>query len=198
MVSKFSLVCAAALAVAVGGCSSSSEILPDKNEGGWFSKPLNVFAKPDWARPTGDAKTVQLGPSGSVGPEDLVGADGACAPEAAPAAAPAQPAAGETAAAQASLNPNSALDPGNLHLGGIALGMTECQAVRRAGLPSNVSIGADDKGERRTVVTYMSGPWPGIYTFNSGRLKIIDRVPEPAKPVKKPPAKKPKTAAKPQ
>lgn len=186
------------LAVSVGGCSSSSEILPDKNEGGWFSKPLDVFAKPDWARPAGDSKTVQLGPSGPVGPDDLVGADGACAPAVAPAAAPAQPAAGETAAAQAPLNPNSALDPGGTHLGGIALGMTECQAVRRAGLPSNVSIGADEKGERKTVVTYLSGPWPGIYTFSSGRLKIIDRAPEPAKPAKKPPAKKPKTAAKPQ
>ena len=63
-------------------------------------------------------------------------------------------------------------------LGGIALGMTECQAVRRAGQPSTVSIGAGDKGARKVVVTYLSGPWPGIYTFDSGRLKEIDEAPE--------------------
>lgn len=69
-------------------------------------------------------------------------------------------------------------------IGGIALGMTECQAVRRAGLPSNISIGAGEKGERRTVLTYLGGTWPGIYTFQSGRLKEIARAPEPPKPEK--------------
>jgi hypothetical protein len=84
--------------------------------------------------------------------------------------------------------------------GGIALGMTECQTVQRAGIPSNVAISAADKGERRAVLTFLSGPWPGIYTFADGRLKVIDRAPEqpkPAAPVKKTPKKKstaPKTA----
>lgn len=81
--------------------------------------------------------------------------------------------------------------------GGIALGMTECDAVRRAGQPSNVSIGAGDKGARKVVLTYLSGPWPGIYTFDSGRLKEIDAAPEQPKPAKTPPKKKraaPKTA----
>ena len=49
--------------------------------------------------------------------------------------------------------------------GGIALGMTECQTVQRAGTPSNVAISAGEKGERKVVLTYLSGPWPGIYTF---------------------------------
>ena len=84
-------------------------------------------------------------------------------------------------------------------IGGIALGMTECEAVRRAGQPSNVAISAGDKGARKVVVTYLSGPWPGIYTFDSGRLQEIDAAPEqpkPAKPVKKAPKRKapPKTA----
>ncbi len=83
-------------------------------------------------------------------------------------------------------------------LGGIALGMTECQAVRRAGQPSNVSISAGDKGARKVVVTYLSGPWPGIYTFDSGRLQEIDEVPgqqKPAKPAKAGVKKKPKKKA---
>jgi hypothetical protein len=61
-------------------------------------------------------------------------------------------------------------------MGGIALGMTECQAVRRAGQPSRVAIGAANKGERKVVLTYLAGPWPGVYTFESGRLKVVDAV----------------------
>jgi hypothetical protein len=71
-------------------------------------------------------------------------------------------------------------------LGGIALGMTECQAVRRGGQPSNVSVGAGPRGERKVVITYLSGQWPGIYTFDSGRLKQVDAAPVPEKPKGKP------------
>jgi hypothetical protein len=74
--------------------------------------------------------------------------------------------------------------PGAPVLGGIALGMTECQAVHRAGHPSQVSIGSAKQGERKVVLTYLAGPWPGVYTFQSGRLKVIDAVPEPQKPAK--------------
>ena len=81
-------------------------------------------------------------------------------------------------------------------LGGISLGMSECDAVRRAGHPGNVAISAGDKGERRVVLTYLTGPWPGIYTFDSGRLKVVERAPEPPKPVRPAPKKKaPKRAA---
>jgi hypothetical protein len=69
-------------------------------------------------------------------------------------------------------------------LGGIALGMTECQAVRRAGQPSNVSIASGGNGARKVVLTYLSGPWPGIYTFDSGRLKVVDAAPVQEKPAK--------------
>ena len=55
--------------------------------------------------------------------------------------------------------------------------MTECEAVRRAGQPTNVDIGADTKGERKVVLTYLTGGRPGIYTFAAGRLKQIDRAP---------------------
>ena len=70
--------------------------------------------------------------------------------------------------------------------------MTECQTVQRAGGPSSVSISAGEKGERRVVLTYLSGPWPGIYTFADGRLKVIDRAPEQPKPAKGPSKKTPK------
>jgi hypothetical protein len=79
-------------------------------------------------------------------------------------------------------------------MGGIALGMTECDVVRRAGLPGNINIGAGDKGERKVVLTYLAGTWPGIYTFDAGRLKVVDRAPVPETPVK--PAKKQKQKAK--
>jgi hypothetical protein len=72
--------------------------------------------------------------------------------------------------------------------------MTECQAVRRAGTPSNVQIGAGEGGERKVVLTYLSGPWPGIYTFAAGRLKVIDEVPEQEKPKPAPKKKRAKRA----
>src|SRR4029077_11696182 len=77
----------------------------------------------------------------------------------------------------AGLVPNQpARDPGGPEIiGGIGLGMTECDAVRRAGAPSQVSVGTGDSGERKVVLTYLTAPWPGIYTFNSGRLKVIER-----------------------
>lgn len=85
---------------------------------------------------------------------------------------------------------------GGTVMGGIALGMTECQTVRRAGPPNRVAIGTTGKGARKVVLTYLSGPWPGIYTFDSGRLKIVDAVPgdlnadEPKKAKRRRPARK--------
>jgi len=89
----------------------------------------------------------------------------------------------------------SAPDSG-LAQGGIALQMTECDVVKRAGTPENVQVGTNQRGERTVTLTYNSGPRPGIYHFSGGRLYDIDRVeapPEPPKPAKpkKPAAKKP-------
>jgi hypothetical protein len=82
--------------------------------------------------------------------------------------------------------------------GGIALEMTECEVVGRAGPPGNVQIGTNERGERSLTLTYMGGPRPGIYRFTGGRLYAVERgeeppSPEPAKP-KKPAPKKPKSA----
>jgi hypothetical protein len=209
---RIALACATALAVC--GCKNSAEILQDQNDGGWFSKPVAMFAKPDWARPL--TTGVNLGPQGPVGAEDMVSADGSCAVPAAATAQAAEPSPATTEPTPLAGSQTSAASPGaaapNSGLqrlepaagpppvaGGIALGMTECQAVQRAGTPNDVAISADQRGERKVVITYLSGPWPGIYTFAAGRLRVVERAPEQPKPAapKKTPKKKtpPKTAS---
>jgi len=181
------------VAAGVAGCKNVNDLLHDQNEGAWFSKP--ILTTPDWAKPDVAAKTVELGPRGAVGANELVGADGQCAggPQMAQAPAP-QPAAGSVAGdlASAPMAPAPAGAPDMPQvLGGIALGMTECQAVQRAGTPGSVSIGLGNNRERNVVLTYLSGPWPGIYRFSDGRLKVVERAPTPPEPPKPPPKKKP-------
>jgi hypothetical protein len=195
----------------LAGCKNSAQVLQDQNDGGWFSKKVDIFAKPDWARPSTAAVT--LGPQGPVGAEDLVGADGRCAPQPAATAQASEPApaqtpapvdrevgsvAGDLAGAPMPAATAAAASPDKLDMatppvaGGIALGMTECQAVQRAGVPNNVTISAGDKGERKAVLTFLTGPWPGIYTFADGRLKVVERAPEQPKPANAPAKKTPK------
>lgn len=189
------------LTFAAGGCSGD---LFDKGGGQqWFSQPLNVFHSPDWAK-NSDVKASDMDTGGPVAPDELVGADGRCAPKMAdaqaaqPATPPApQPAAntaigsmtGELGGEPAPLTATPAADEPTA-LGGIALGMTECQAARRAGAPANVNISAGNQGQRQVVLTYLSGPWPGIYHFSDGRLKEIEAAPLPPAPAKPGPKKK--------
>jgi hypothetical protein len=72
--------------------------------------------------------------------------------------------------------------------GGIALDMSECDVVQRAGRPDNIDISTDPGGTRTVVLTYASGDRPGIYRFASGRLRSIERGAEPPQPER--PAKK--------
>jgi len=202
----FVLILGVGLCAVLGGCNNAAGVLEDKNEGGFFSKPMDIFAKPDWARPVVEKAGRDLDAGGPTGPDDLVGADGTCSAAAAqaqvqPVAVESQPAAPAPPAANASaapppdrLVPAEAAPPPVL--GGIALGMTECQAVQRAGMPGNVAISAGDRGERRVELTYLSGPWPGIYHFNDGRLKEIDRAPTPPEPPKATSKKKKPTTTK--
>jgi len=88
------------------------------------------------------------------GPEELVSGDGQCA---APAAA---------------------VDPASVVQGGVALQMTECELVRRAGPPDGVEVGAIGGGERSVVLKYLRGPRAGIYRFTGGRLFSIERAPD--------------------
>jgi hypothetical protein len=198
----------AALATAVAGCSGG--VTDGLKSVDWFTKP--VLSRSDGSGAAVADKNFELGPTGPVAAEDLVGADGRCfsravaeAPQA-PAKPPGEPAVGSMAGdlAGAPMPAGAAapaeIDPGLPEVvGGIALGMSECDAVRRAGVPSNVSIGVGDNNDRKVVLTYLAGPWPGIYTFGSGRLREISAAPvqpkPPAKPAKPAPKKK---AAKPQ
>jgi len=200
--------CAAVLAIAVAGCKNSLQLLPDANEGGWFAKRVDIFQKPDWAVASTSADaSAQLSPK-PVAPEDLVGVDGRCAatatapaPTAEPPDLPVGSIAGDLAhAPMPEATPASAYQqPGAPQLvGGVALGMSECDVVRRAGLPGTVDVGAGQGGNSKVVLTYLSGPWPGIYTFDSGRLKVVDRAPvAPAPPQEPPKTKKAKKPAKP-
>jgi hypothetical protein len=78
----------------------------------------------------------------------------------------------------------------------VALDMTECDVIKRAGQPEKVDFGTNERNERTVVLTYSRGARPGIYRFASGRLTSIERAPEspapskPARPQKKPPPKR--------
>jgi hypothetical protein len=66
----------------------------------------------------------------------------------------------------------------------VALDMTECDVVKRAGQPEKLDFRTNERGERTAVLTYIRGPRPGIYTFTAGRLTSIERAPEPPPPPK--------------
>lgn len=66
----------------------------------------------------------------------------------------------------------------------IALDMTECDVVKRAGHPGRVEFATNDRGERSVTITYLQGARPGIYRFTAGRLTSIERAPEPPAPPK--------------
>jgi len=79
--------------------------------------------------------------------------------------------------------------------GGVALGMSECDIVNRAGAPNSVQLGNNPNGDRTAVLTFNAGPRPGIYHFERGALMEIDGVPAPPaapKVAKKKPANPPK------
>jgi len=79
---------------------------------------------------------------------------------------------------------------------GVGLGMTECEVVLRAGPPNSVQLGRNPNGDRTAVLSYQSGPRPGIYHFERGRLTQMDRV-EVAEPPPQAAKKKPAKTKKP-
>ena len=125
-----------------------------------------------------------------VAPDDLVDASGRCAGAYAPPVESAGDQPGSQAPAQqVSIIPSA-----------VALDMSECDVVKRAGFPERVEIGATERNERTATLTYAGGPRPGVYSFVEGRLKSMERGPEPSpapKTAKKPakPAAKPRQAA---
>jgi hypothetical protein len=170
---------ALAMTAALGGCAN----VDFSAGGGWFQKPLDVFGR------NGGYTYADLGEARkqrTITPNELVDVNGGCpplaAPQPAPAAAPGSP----------GMAPAPAPAPDSLLGGGVALGMSECDVVYRAGQPSSVALGKNPNGDRNAVLTYNSGPRPGIYRFERGALMAMDRVAEsPAQPqaAKKKPTK---------
>lgn len=171
--------------VLLAGCANSRDLLPDMTQSKLFPSSVRLFSSSDTTAAQ-KAPDIDLSFSKPAGPDDLVDAAGQCSAAATAAASPssAPPAAAPAAGAKPS-SPSSATLP--LAAGGVALGMTECAVVSRAGPPSRVEIGSGEGGARRAVLTFQTGPWPGIYTFQNGRLKVVDEIPnlKPAKPARK-------------
>jgi hypothetical protein len=162
-----------ALVQALGACSSDLSL----NNLTLAPKPETLMRKPDWATFTAGKNDLALR---SVTAADLVNQDGQC------------PAASEQAGSSADSTAGGGVASA---VGGIALQMTECEVVRRAGPLEKVEFGANERGERTAVLTYPKGPSPGVYRFVAGRLVSIDRAPAPppapAAKSQKPAAKKP-------
>jgi hypothetical protein len=157
-----------ALAVALAGCAI------DTTGQGWFSKPLDVTGSKNGGYTYSELQESRR--QRLIGSNELVDGNGGCAP---PAASP-QPPTPPGAPAPA---PAASADAASLLGGGIGLGMSECEVVYRAGRPNAVQIGKNPNGDRTALLTYNSGPRPGVYHFERGALMQMDRVEEvPAQP----------------
>jgi hypothetical protein len=173
------IVMALAVALALGGCAN----VDYENKDAWFAKPFELTSRKGGYTFSELQETKER--TRPITANDLVDGNGSCpAPQAsqqAPAAAAANQAPGAPPAA----------DTGSLLGGGVALGMSECDVVFRAGSPSAVQIGKGPNGDRTAVLTFNSGPRPGIYHFASGALTEVERgqgAPAPPQTAKKKPA----------
>ena len=169
--------CAAALAaltiaLSIGGCADDTTK--------WFAKPLNPFNSNRGYSYSSLGETRQDRP---ITANDMVDANGACPNYVAPA---------PSASANPGEGPAATPDTSALLNGGVALGMSECDVVARLGQPTAVNLGRNANGFRSAVLTFRTGPRPGIYRFNNGRLAEMDRVEErPPAPEQKTTKKKP-------
>ena len=154
---RYQLILVVILGLAASACAPSAvtelgnvNLLPS----------MSNLSRPDWLTYSGGKNEFTLRPVTSA---DLVSADGQCAMAAAEATPP---------------DPDGAGPQGvPLVAGGIALQMTECDVVRRAGPPEQLQIGANEQGDRTVVITYIRGSRPGVYRFTGGRLSSIERAP---------------------
>jgi hypothetical protein len=165
------------IAIALSGCAN----VDLENKDAWFSKPFQ-FASNKGGFTFSELRESKVRAQ-PITANDLIEANGSCP---APAA--------QQAAASAPVDPSGgappATDTSALLGGGIALGMSECDVVFRAGAPNNVQIGKNPNGERTAVLTFDSGPRPGIYHFDAGKLMEVERMrtaPAPAQTAKKKP-----------
>jgi hypothetical protein len=143
-----------ALAVILAACSRDLSV----NNLTLTPKPDGLPKKSDWSQAWGRSS------SGTVTTADLVSSRGQCP---LPPLAPSQSAMAGQAQAE---------------LGGIALEMSECEVVHRTGPVEKMEVGTTGRGERSLVLTYLKGPWPGVYRFTAGRLVSIERAPAAPEP----------------
>lgn len=178
--------CAAlAIGVALGGCAN----VDLSESGGWFRKPIDLYGRNSGYTYSelGESRKQRI-----ITANDLVDGNGACPASAAPQPQP-------VASGGPGVAPTAAPESASLLGGGVSLGMSECEVVARAGRPNSVQFGKNPNGDRTAVLTYSSGPRPGIYHFERGALMQMDRVAEPApvpQTTKKKPVKASKQAAK--
>jgi hypothetical protein len=119
-----------------------------------------------------------------IGPADLVDAQGMCAGAAPP------PAAEQGSETGAPVAPAA----GPAVPGPVGLEMTECEVVAAIGPPRSVNIASDEQGARKVTMVFMGNERAGTYEFIGGRLKALERGPEPPAPPQQP--KKPAATAK--
>lgn len=176
-----------AAAGALSGCADVDWSSPQA----WFAKPLDVTGRNAGYTFSELSETKQH--QRVITANDLVSSNGACPapPPAAQvaAAAPAVPAPGAPAT-------DAAAGAGSLLGTAVALGMSECDVVFRAGQPDSVQIGQNPNGDRTAVLTYNAGLRPGIYRFERGQLMEMDAVAPPPAPPKTVAKKKPSKSAK--
>lgn len=155
----------------LAGCGASDFSFKDAE---WFNRPSRVFNS------SLSIETPPLSTNRPVAPDDLISAEGLCS-----GMSPATNANAMSDSTQAVPDAVSAN-------AGIAIGRTECEVARAAGVPDNVSSSNGERGERLTVLTYMRGPRPGIYRFTGGRLVSMERGPEVSPPPRAPKGQKAK------
>jgi hypothetical protein len=161
-------VAALAAAIALSGCGAGNYDVDQA----WFSKPFQLVSQ------KGGYTFSELGESKQrqrpITANDLVNSNGSCPPPPTLAAPQAQASAGNQPAPAA-----APTDTGSLLGSGVALGMSECDVVFRVGQPGAVQIGKNPNGDRTAVLTYQTGPRPGIYHFERGALVEMDSIAEP-------------------
>ncbi len=164
------VVAALAVTLALAGCADVDWSSPQA----WFAKPLNVAGRNKGGYTFSELQEAKQRQR-PITANDLVNSNGSCPP---PAVAPAPPPVPGQAVAPAA----PAADTAALLGGGVALGMSECDVVFRAGQPSSVQIGSLPNGDRTAVLTFNSGSRAGIYHFQRGALREMDSVPVAAAP----------------
>ncbi|MFL6798449.1 MAG: hypothetical protein ACJ8F3_13645 [Xanthobacteraceae bacterium] len=157
-------VAAIGLAIATSACSANLS-LTDVT----LAPKASPLTRPDWASFSGGKSDFELRP---ITAGDLVGPEGQCA------GSPGEQVAGAADGSGGGASPAAA----PAISGAIALQMTECDVVRRAGTVEKVDFGVDEQGQRAVTLTYMRGPSPGVYRFAGGRLVSMERAPGPPPP----------------